>query len=87
MGSSQTGGTGEKYSPHQVLVKFKSELTTQSADQILKAYQAKSYHLIPKINIYVVRLEEGISVEDTLSALRNNPDVVYAGPDLSLIHI
>jgi len=84
MSSSQTGGSGEKYSPHQVLVKFRSELTTQSADDILTAYQAKSYHLIPKINVYVVHLEEGISVEDTLSALRNNPDVAYAGPDYKL---
>ncbi len=84
MSSGQTGGSGEKYSPHQVLVKFRSELTTQSADHILKAYQAKSYHLIPKINVYVVSLEEGISVEDTLSALRNNPDVAYAGPDYKL---
>jgi len=59
-------------------------LTTQSADSLLKAYQAESYHLIPKINIYVVRIEDGVSVEDTLSALKVNPDVLYAGPDYKL---
>lgn len=84
MSLSQTGGTGDKYSREKVLVKFKPGLTTQSADSLLKAYQAESYHLIPKINVYVVRIEDGVSVEDTLSALKVNPDVLYAGPDYKL---
>ncbi|MDD8020404.1 MAG: S8 family peptidase [Acidobacteriota bacterium] len=75
---------GQKYSQEKILVKFKPGLSSQSTDSLLAAYQAKSYHLIPRINVYVVQLERGVTVEDTLSALKNNPDVLYAGPDYKL---
>ncbi|MGB9893708.1 MAG: hypothetical protein ACPLRA_04790, partial [Candidatus Saccharicenans sp.] len=39
-----------KSSPGKILVKFKPELSSQSTENILKAYQPKNFHLIPKIN-------------------------------------
>lgn len=75
---------GPKYSSEKVLVKFKPELTTQSTENILRAYQPRDFKLIPRINVYVVKIGEGTTVEETLAALKNNPDVLYAGPDYKL---
>ncbi|MCR4396647.1 MAG: S8 family peptidase [Candidatus Saccharicenans sp.] len=76
--------SGPKYSSEKILVKFKPDLSTQSTEQILRAYQPQSYRLIPRINVYVVKVGAGTTVEETLAALRQNPDVLYAGPDYKL---
>jgi subtilisin family serine protease len=73
-----------KYSSEKILVKFKPGLSAQTTDDIFQAYQAKSYRLIPKVNVYVMQVQEGVTVEDTLSALKRNPDVLYAEPDYKL---
>lgn len=75
---------GPKYSSEKILVKFKPGLSTQSTDSILRAYQPRDYKLIPGINVYVMKIAEGSTVEETLAALKNNPDVLYAGPDYKL---
>jgi len=74
----------QKYSPGKILVKFKPEISAQSSADILKAYQPKTYRLIPKINLYVMQVSEESTVEETLAALKNNPDVLYAEPDYRL---
>lgn len=83
---SQPAGrlSGQKYSTEKILVKFKPDLSTQSTEQILRAYQPESYRLIPRINFYVMKVGAGTTVEETLAALKRNPDVLYAGPDYKL---
>lgn len=76
--------SGPKYSSEKILVKFKPDLSIQSTESILLAYQPREFKLIPKVNVYVVKVGEGNSVEGTLAALRNNPDVLYAEPDYKL---
>lgn len=73
----------QKYSSEKILVKFKPELSSQSTEGILRAYQPQDYRLIPRINVYVMKVGES-TVEETLAALRNNPDVLYAEPDYKL---
>jgi len=73
-----------KYSAEKILVRFKPELSVQSTESILRAYQPRDYKLIPKINVYVVKVGEGATVEDTLAALKANPDILYAEPDYRL---
>lgn len=73
-----------KYSSEKILVRFKPDLSTQSTDSILGAYQPRNYRLIPRINVYVVEVGEGSTVEGTLAALKANPDVLYAEPDYKL---
>ncbi len=79
-----TPPSGPKYSPEKILVKFKPGLSTQSTESILRAYQPREFKLIPEINVYVVKVSEQTTVEETLSALKNNPDVLYAEPDYKL---
>lgn len=74
---------GPKYSSEKILIKFKPELSAQSTESILRAYQPRDYKLIPRINVYVMKVGES-TVEETLAALRNNPDVLYAEPDYKL---
>jgi len=74
-------GSGKKYSSEKILVKFKPQMSIQAADSILKAYEARSEKIIPKLNVHVVRVGNESSVEETLSALQKNPDVLYAEPD------
>ena len=74
----------KKYSSEKILVKFKPEISIQSSARILDAYQPKGYQLIPRINVYVVQIAEGSSVEETLAALNRNPDVEFAEPDYKL---
>ncbi|MDI6697968.1 MAG: S8 family peptidase [Candidatus Saccharicenans sp.] len=75
---------GPKYSAEKILVRFKPELSAQSTENILRAYQPLHFKLIPKINVYVMTVGEGTTVEETLAALKVNPDVLYAEPDYKL---
>lgn len=70
----------KKYSEEKILVKFKPQMSIQSVDSILSAYNARSEKLIPRINVHVVKVGKETTVEDTLAALQRNPDVLYAEP-------
>lgn len=73
-------GSRQKYSEEKILVKFKPQISIQSVDLILSAYNARSEKLIPRINVHVVKVGKETTVEDTLAALQRNPDVLYAEP-------
>ena len=79
-----TRPSGKNYSSEKIIVKFKPELSIQSTEKILQAYQPKSYRLIPRVEAYVVQVGGGTTVEETLAALQQNPDVLYAEPDYKL---
>lgn len=81
---TETRRSDKNYSSEKLLVKFKPEISVKAVENILRAYQPKNFHLIPKINVYVMQVADGTSVEDTLAALRSNPDVLYAEPDYKL---
>jgi subtilisin family serine protease len=75
---------GQKYSSGKLIVKFRSGLSLQSTESIIRAYEPQSYRRIPRINAYVIKMAEGTTVEEMLGALRRNPDVLYAEPDYKL---
>jgi len=69
------------YAPDRILVKFKPTLSTQTIKTTIHAYQTKKIKRIPKLDIYVLEVPEHSTVEETVYALRLNPDVDYASPD------
>jgi len=72
----QPFGMGEtRYAPDRVLVKFKPTLSTQTIEATINAYQAKMIKRIPKLDIYVLEVPKHSTVEETVYALRFNPDV------------
>jgi thermitase len=72
---------GPPYRPDEVLVKFKPTLSDQTIKSTIAAYQCKKLKRIPRINVYKIQIQNSISVEETLFALRRNPDVEYAEPN------
>ena len=72
---------GPPYRPDEVLVKFKPTLSEQTIKATIAAYQCKRLKRIPRINVYKIQIQNNLSVEETLFALRRNPDVEYAEPN------
>jgi thermitase len=72
---------GPPYRPDEVLVKFKPTLSEQTIKTTITAYQCKRLKRIPRINVYKIQIQNNFSVEETLFALRRNPDVEYAEPN------
>lgn len=70
-----------EYAPDRVIVKFKPTLSIQSIETTISAYQAKEIERIPALDIYLLRVSEHSSVEETVYALSLNPDVDYVSPD------
>ncbi len=72
---------GPLYRPDEVLVKFKPTISDQTIKATIAAYQCKKLKRIPRINVYKIQTQNNLSVEETLFALRRNPDVEYAEPN------
>jgi len=72
---------GPPYRSDEVLVKFKPTLSDQTIKSTIAAYQCKNLKRIPRINVYKIQIQNNLSVEETLYALRINPDVEYAEPN------
>jgi len=68
------------YAPDRIMVKFKPEVTIQSRENMIAAYQMRDVQEIPRINVFRMKVPEGMSVEETLALLQFNPDVDYARP-------
>ncbi|HEA64852.1 MAG TPA: peptidase S8 [Candidatus Aminicenantes bacterium] len=72
---------GPQYAPDEVLVKFKPTLSDQTIKATIAAYQAKKLKRIPRIDVYKIQIQKNTNLEETLYALRRNPDVEYAEPN------
>ena len=72
---------GPQYAPDEILVKFKPTLSEQTIEATIAAYQSKKLKRIPRINVYKIQVQTGTTLEETLYALRRNPDVEYAEPN------
>jgi len=69
------------YRPDEVLVKFKPTLSDQTIEATIASYQGKKIKRIPRINVYKIKIQTSTTLEETLFALRRNPDVEYAEPN------
>lgn len=72
---------GERYRPGQVLVKFKPALRPQLIDATIRAYGAEEIGKVSGLEVYRLRIPDGVSVEEMVYALSQNPDVEYAEPN------
>lgn len=69
------------YAPDRVLVRFRSEVSPEYAEGLLRSYRFREIRKIEPVGIFVVRTPENVSVEETLAILGRNPDIERAGPD------
>ena len=72
---------GPKYSPDQVLVKFKHSLPTGLIESTIAAYDSRGIKKIPRLNVYQIQIPEYTTVEEMIFALGQNPDVEYVEPN------
>ncbi|MBM3297477.1 MAG: hypothetical protein FJY83_07735, partial [Candidatus Aminicenantes bacterium] len=80
-GSFQAFEGGKNYAPDRVLVRFKASLPETLADSLFLSYGTKKIGRLTPIRTYVLELEEGLTVEEAVAALRLNPVVEFAEPD------
>ena len=72
---------GPQYAPDEILVKFKPTLSEQTIKATIAAYQSKKLKRISRIGVYKIQIQKNTTLEETLYALRRNPDVEYAEPN------
>ena len=72
---------GRHYAPDQILVKFKPKVTAPFVEATISAYQAKKIRRIPKIDVFLLQIPKGITVEEMLYVLKQNPNIEFAEPN------
>ena len=72
---------GHSYSQNQVMVKFKSNLSDMKVTTTLNAYGTKQLKRIPRLDVFVLQIPDHLTVDETLTMLKLNPDIEYAEPN------
>ncbi len=73
-----------RYAADRILVKFKRGLSESIVTTTINAYQTKKIKRIPGLDIYLLKIPEYSTVEETVYAMRLNPDVVHISPDYKI---
>lgn len=68
----------DRYKAGEVLVKFKPGAR---AKEVIAAHRATVREVVPRIDVYCLRLPAGLSVAKAVDRLSRNPNVVFAGPN------
>ena len=79
---------GPPYAPGRILVKIDTFRSPSFAKAFLRSYGLTRLQRTRQIGLYVVEPPRGYTVEQTVAALRANPEVYYAEPDYYVrIHV
>lgn len=70
-----------EYVPGEVLVKFKSGVTSSAAKSLHSNIGAVKKNEFQSINVQHLKLNPGISVEDAIARYKEDPNVEYAQPN------
>jgi thermitase len=68
--------------PGEVLVKFKPSTSALMKASALVSLETRSVARIPRLDVYVIRIDGPATIDATLDAFRRNPDVEYAEPNV-----
>ncbi len=72
----------DTYVSSQIIVRLKDDPARASPTEALDPrFYELSRPLIPALNLYLVHLKTGLSVQQALTSLRSNPRIKYAQPD------
>jgi hypothetical protein len=69
------------YVPGQVLVKFKNGVDEQAIQTIKEAMSLKTIRVIRRLNLYLMQISDGTSVEGIIQRLMASPEVSHAEPN------
>jgi hypothetical protein len=83
-GKDPTGPSkGERngYAPAQVLVKFKEGTQPQEIEAIQRELHLQTLRIVSKPNLYLMKIQDGFSVQEIVSRLKGFKAVEYAEPN------
>jgi hypothetical protein len=69
------------YIPGVILIKFKDGTDVQSIKTIQKRLGLKTIKVVPKLNIYHMKIQNGSSVEEVMKRLQSFLEVEYSEPN------
>jgi hypothetical protein len=80
--TSPSGRKTEDHVPAQVLVKFREGTDEQTIEAIKTALHLQTIRIIPRPNLYLMKIQDGFSVQETIKRLQEFEAVGYAEPNL-----
>jgi hypothetical protein len=72
----------EDHVSEQVLVKFKEGTEEQIIEAIQAELHLQTIRIIPRPNLYLMKIQDGFSVQETIKRLQESKAVEYAEPNL-----
>jgi len=75
------GKESHNYVPGEILIKFKDVTDVQSIKTIQKRLGLRTIKVVPKLNIYRMKIQNGSSVEEVIKRLKGFREVEYAEPN------
>ena len=75
------GKKGQNYIPGEILVKFKDGTSLQIIEAIQKKLGLRTIKVVPKLNIYHMKIRNGASVEGVMKRLKDFLEVEYSEPN------
>jgi subtilisin family serine protease len=69
------------YASDRVMVRFRPEVDATYSEELLRSYGFPAVRRISGVGVFSVRTAPGVTVAETLSMLRRNPDIELARPD------
>ena len=75
------GKESDNYIPGEILIKFKDGTDRQSIETIQKKLDLRTINVVPKLNIYRMKIENGSSVEEVMKRLQEFFEVEYSEPN------
>ena len=79
--SAPMGQESHNYLPGEILIKFKDGTDLQSIKTIQKRLSLRTIKVVPKLNIYRMKIEDGSSVEEVMKRLQGFLEVEYSEPN------
>lgn len=78
------GKESDNYIPGEILIKFKDGTDRQSINTIQKKLGLRTINVVPKLNIYRMKIENGASVEEVMKRLQEFFEVEYSEPNYTV---
>ena len=75
------GIESHKYIPGEILIKFKDGTDVQSIKTIQERLGLTTIKVVPKLNIYHMKIQNGSSMEEVMKRLQSFREVEYSEPN------
>ncbi len=69
------------YEEGQILIQFKEQTSIKSIDSVIKSIKGEVFFISEFVPLYAVKLPEGLSVEEAVKNLMDEPTVKYVEPN------